>query len=169
MSLVLAELLYDLPSDSTATMLEPSIPNESLFLMGSSDLCYGDFIIYLQTQTFQPNTSRYKQWRIRYQAKYYLIVGNTLYRRGVDTILRRCLTHEEAEKALNGCHAGAFGGHLSGYATAQNILRIGYFWPTIFRDCILIVRSCHACQIFDRKIHKLPAPMHHVVSAGPFT
>ena len=51
-SLVLAELLYELPCDSTATMSEPSIPDESLFLIGSSDPWYGDFIIYIQTQTF---------------------------------------------------------------------------------------------------------------------
>lgn len=39
-SLVLAELLCDLPSDSTTTTLEPSIPDESLFLIGSSDPWY---------------------------------------------------------------------------------------------------------------------------------
>ena len=42
-----------------------------------------------------------------HQEKDYMIVGETLYRRGVDTVLRRCLTHEEAEKALNECHSGA--------------------------------------------------------------
>eukprot|EP00253_Pinus_taeda_P031214 PITA_31214 len=35
-----------------------------------------------------------------------MIIGDTLYRRGIDTVLRRCLTHEEAEKFLNGCHSG---------------------------------------------------------------
>eukprot|EP00253_Pinus_taeda_P028482 PITA_28482 len=29
---------------------------------------------------------------------------------------------------------------LSGYATAQKILQVGYFWPTIFKDCITAVR-----------------------------
>ena len=46
-----------------------------------------------------------------------MIIGDTLYHRGVDTVLRRCLTHEEAEKVLNDCHSGACGGHQSGYAT----------------------------------------------------
>ena len=52
---------------------------------------------------------------------------------------------EETEKALNDCHSGACGGHMSGYATAQKILRAGYFWPSIFKDCITVVRKCHAC------------------------
>ena len=60
-------------------------------------------------------------------SKNYLIVDNTLYRRGVDSILRCCLTHEEAEVVLNYCHGGVCGGHLSGLSTAQNILRVGYF------------------------------------------
>ena len=56
-SLVLAELLCDLPSDNTATILEPYIPDESLFLIRSYDPWYLDFIIYLQTHTFRPDTS----------------------------------------------------------------------------------------------------------------
>ena len=49
-------------------------------------------------------------------------MDNTLYRRGVDSILRRCLTHEEAKVVLNDFYGGACGGHLSGLSTAQNIL-----------------------------------------------
>ena len=60
-SLVLVELLYDLPSDSNATTSEPFIPDESLFLIGSFYPWYGDFIIYLQTQNFRPDTSHSQQ------------------------------------------------------------------------------------------------------------
>ena len=54
-------------------------------------------------------------------------MDNTLYRRGVDSILRRFLTHDEAVVVLNDCHRGACGGHLSGISIAQKILRAGYF------------------------------------------
>ena len=57
---------------------------------------------------------------------------------------------------------------MSGYATAQKILRAGYFWPSIFKDCILAVRSCHECQIYQRKMRAPPAPLHPVVTVGPF-
>ena len=64
---------------------------------------------------------------IRHQSQPYRIFGDTLYHVGVDSILRQCLTLEEAEKFLNVCHSGACGGHMSGYANSQKILRAGYF------------------------------------------
>jgi hypothetical protein len=68
-------------------------------------------------------------------SKNYLIIGNTLYHRGVDNILHHFLTHEEAELVLNGCYSGACGGHLSGLATTQIICE-----PIIFgHQCLKIV------------------------------
>jgi len=42
-------------------------------------------------------------------------------------MFRHCLTHQEAEKALNDFHSRARGGHMFGYSTVQNILRASYF------------------------------------------
>eukprot|EP00253_Pinus_taeda_P019674 PITA_19674 len=123
-ALVFAELLCDLPSSSNDATSEEAMVDENLFMISSSDLWYRDIIIYLQTQTYRSNTSRSEQQRIQYQAKDYVIVDDTLYRRGIDTILRRCLTHEEAEKVLNDFHSGACGGHQSDYATAQKKIKI---------------------------------------------
>jgi hypothetical protein len=67
---------------------------------------------------------------------HYLLIGDILYRRGVDTILHRCLTIDEVDRVLNDCHSGACGGHISSISTAQKIIRAGYFWPTLFHDCI---------------------------------
>jgi hypothetical protein len=113
--------------------------DESLFLISSNDIWYGDIIIYLQTQNFRPDISRVDHRRIRYQACQYIILGDTLYRRGIDFMFRRCLRYDEDEKALNDYHYGACGGHMSGYATTQKILRAGYLWPSLFKDCILTV------------------------------
>ena len=91
-----------------------------------------------------------------------------LYRIGVDSILHRCLTLEEAEKALNYCHSGACGCHMSGYATTQKILRAGYFWPSIFKDCTVVVRECLECRIYQSKMRAPPVPLHPVITIGPF-
>lgn len=106
--------------------------------------------------------------RIQHQSQPYRIIGDTLYHVGVDSILRRCLTLNEAERVLNDFHSGACGGHLFGYAIAQKILHAGYFWPSIFKDCILFVRKFHQCQIYQRKMCAPPALLHPVITIGPF-
>eukprot|EP00253_Pinus_taeda_P002396 PITA_02396 len=57
---------------------------------------------------------------------------------------------------------------MSGYATAQNILHTGYFWPSLFKDCITAVQKCHNCQIFYRKMCAPPASLHPIIAIGPF-
>eukprot|EP00253_Pinus_taeda_P011565 PITA_11565 len=167
-SLVFDKLLCSLPSTATSSQLEDSIPDETLFLISTLDPWYGDIIVYLQASSFHPETSKDARRWIGNQAQPYRIVGDTLYRLGVDSVLRRCLTFEEAERVLNDCHSGACGGHMSGYATTQKILRAGYFWPSIFKDCILFVHSCHEWQIYQQKMCAPPAPLHPVVTVDPF-
>jgi hypothetical protein len=150
------------------------VPEESpikgdMFFITSSDPWYGDILIYLQTLKCPTSVSRDERRHIRNQAKNYLILDDTLYQRGVDCILHQCLTHEEVVIMLNNCHIGACGGHLSGLVTAQNILRVGYFWPTLIKDCIESVKKCHLCQIFSRKMRAHPTPMFPVIIVSPFT
>jgi hypothetical protein len=57
---------------------------------------------------------------------------------------------------------------MFGYAIAQNILRVEYFWPSLIKDCIIAIHKCHACQTYNHKIRSHPAPLHPVVSIGPF-
>eukprot|EP00253_Pinus_taeda_P028888 PITA_28888 len=55
------------------------------------------------------------------------------------------------------------------YAITQKILRAGYFWLSMFKDCINAVRKCHNCQIFDRKMRAPLAPLHPIIVVGPFS
>jgi hypothetical protein len=101
--------------------------------------------------------------------KNYLIIADTLYQRGVDSILRRCLKFEEVDVVLNEFHSGACGGHLFGLETTQKNLRTGYVWPMIFKDCVEAVKKCRPCEIFTKKMHAHLAPMFPPIIVGPFT
>ena len=70
---------------------------------------------------------------------------------------------------MNDCHSGACGGHLSRLTIAQKILRPGYFWLMIFKDCISAVKKFHPCQIFSRKMCAHLAPLHPIIAVGPFS
>ena len=112
-SLFFVELILDFPNEDEELVCEDTFIDEHIFLISTSDPWYGDIIVYLQTQRIPNHLSQDEQRRLRHVSKNYLIVGNTLFRRGVDSILRRCLTHDKAEVVLNDCHGGACGGHLS--------------------------------------------------------
>jgi hypothetical protein len=125
--LVFAELILELLVESGDVVPEESPILWDMFLIASTNPWYGDILIYLQTLKFPTSASRDERQRIRHQAKNYLILDDTLYWRGVDCILHRCMTHEEAIIVLKDFHTGACGSHLSGLATTQKILRAGYF------------------------------------------
>jgi hypothetical protein len=86
-SLVFAELICDLPHADEDTEPSDSLPNESFFLISTSDPWYGDIILYLQTKCFQLNISHEERHCIRHHSKRYLIIGDTLYHCGIDAIL----------------------------------------------------------------------------------
>jgi hypothetical protein len=54
-----------------------------------------------------------------------------LYKLGLDSILRQCLTFEEVVKILANFHEGPVGGHLCIDITIKKILASGYWWPTL--------------------------------------
>lgn len=104
--------------------------------------------LYLQTQRFWLGLYHDERRHIRHHVKHYLILGDTLYLHGIDSILRLCLTHDEAEFTLNDYHSGAYGGHLFGLATTQKILCVGYIWPSIFKYFMEAVKKCPSCHAF---------------------
>ena len=140
--------MCDLPYASMESEPSDSFPNKFLFLIRTTNPWYKDMIIYLQTQRFQPHLSCDDRRRIHHHENYYLILNDTLYRRGIDSILQRCLTDEEVEQVLNDFHSGACGGHLSGMATAQKILRAGYFGLQYLKIVMRLLRNAHPVNIF---------------------
>ena len=65
-------------------------------------------------------------------------------------------------------HEGVYGNHIGAWALAGKVLRQGYYWPTMLRDAIDLVRKC---KIFQEhaKISRLPSkPLMSVTSPWPF-
>ena len=94
-SLVFAELISKFPCGEEI-VYEESFSDEHIFLISSQDPWYGDFIVYLQTSNFPLAFLKDEHRKLCHLAKIYLIIGDTLYLRRVDSILRHFLTLEEA-------------------------------------------------------------------------
>jgi len=77
-SLVFAELICELPRTDQEDEHIDQFPDETIFLVSTSDPWYGHILSYLQTQRSRPELSRKDHRRIRHHAKHYLIIDNTL-------------------------------------------------------------------------------------------
>ena len=102
-------------------------------------------------------------------ANKYIIVGSTLFRRGFNGELLRCLTDEEAYKVVREAHSGACGGHVNGPMLAKKILRQGYYWPTMEEDCVKFVRHYEKCQLHVDRMHAPASSLHLLSSPCPFS
>ena len=87
-SLVFAELIAEFPTEEDVVVQDDSFPDEHIFLLSTSDPWYGDILIYLQTLKYRATFLWEERRKLCLHAKNYLIIGDTLYRRGVDSILR---------------------------------------------------------------------------------
>ena len=55
----------------------------------------------------------------------------------------RCLKKDKAEEVMKEIHAGVCGSHMNGIILAKKIVRQGYYWFSMEKDCIQTVRQCH--------------------------
>jgi hypothetical protein len=97
-----------------------------------------------------------------------MVLGNRLYWRGVDGVLRRCILKEEIPTILAACHDSACGGHFSGELTSKKILHTGYYWPTLFEDAHEYVKRCDACQRYARNDLRMELPLQISLPLVPF-
>ena len=86
-SLIFAELILDFPKEAEELVCEDTFIDEHIFLISTLDPWYGDVIIYLQTLKVPTHLSWDERRRLHHVSNTYLIVDNTLYCHGVDSIL----------------------------------------------------------------------------------
>ncbi|XP_020967388.1 uncharacterized protein LOC107614902 [Arachis ipaensis] len=101
----------------------------------------------------------------RRKASLFTTIAGELYRRGFSHPLLKCLNKDEANEVMNEVHEGVCGNHIEGRALAAKIIRTGYYWPTMKRDCIAKVKTCDNCQKHAAVSMKLAEVMH---SETPF-
>jgi hypothetical protein len=96
----------------------------------------------------------YKKTKARFlklKAEKFCILNGLLYWKDQGGILLSCLIEEEAERTIREFHKGDCGGHHYWKTTVHEMLRDGFYWPSIFLDVYKEVSKFHECQIFDGK------------------
>ncbi|KAI5317506.1 hypothetical protein L3X38_037213 [Prunus dulcis] len=114
-----------------------------------------------------PDYSRHRS-EVRRRAPRFIYYKEILYRRSFEGVFLRCLDEEDAFKAMEEAHSGICGAHQSGPKLHFQIKRMGYYWPTMVKDCMDYVKKCQACQFHANFIHQPPEPLHPTITSWPF-
>ncbi|MCO5550284.1 hypothetical protein L7F22_003766 [Adiantum nelumboides] len=111
--------------------------------------------------------SKAEKKRLVAHAQRFSIIEGELYQKGFEGLYRRCVCKEEIPHILKECHDSACGGHFAGRFTALKILRIGYWWPSVFKDSFEWYKRCDLCQRATR-LEKRLRPNIPIMEALPF-
>ncbi|XP_057952939.1 uncharacterized protein LOC131147187 [Malania oleifera] len=118
-----------------------------------------DIKTYIQNEYLEGAASNDRR-TIRRLAIGFFLDGEILYKRNYDMALVRCVEAQEARQVMHEVHEGVCGTHVGGHSLARKILRSGYYWMTMEKDCINYARKCHKCQVYGDRIQVPPAPLH---------
>ncbi|XP_057948197.1 uncharacterized protein LOC131143849 [Malania oleifera] len=128
-----------------------------------------DIKTYIQKNEYLEGAAINDQRTIRRLAMGFFSDGEVLYKRNHDMTLLRCVEAHEARQAMHEVHKGVCGTYAGGHSLARKVLRSGYYWMTMERDCIDYARKCHKCQVYDDRIQVPPAPLHVLSAPWPFS
>jgi hypothetical protein len=105
-----------------------------------------------------PELSQKKARFFKLKATKFCILDHSLYWKDPGGILLSCLLEGEVKQDIKEFHKGDCGGNHYWKNIVHTILRVGFYWPSIFFDVYKEVSSCHECQIFygKRKLHPFP-------------
>uniref|UniRef100_A0A2N9FLZ7 Integrase catalytic domain-containing protein n=1 Tax=Fagus sylvatica TaxID=28930 RepID=A0A2N9FLZ7_FAGSY len=122
-----------------------------------------------KTESIHHGRPKMRRKYIRRMAFQFFLSGEILYKRTHDATLLRCVDAEEANRLIQEMHAGLMGAHANGPFLARKIMRAGYYWLTMERDCIRHVQTCHKCQMYQNSKNAPPQYLHTMASPWPFS
>ena len=132
-------------------LAEPGHLEEIICPVYSDDTWMGPLVRFLGQGKLQEDRAEAR--KLQRKTARYALQQNLLYKRSYLDSWLRCITPEEGKRILLDIHEGICGAHVGYRILVKKALLLGYFWPTIRRDCQLLVLSCPSCQ------HH--APEHH--------
>ena len=106
--------------------------------------------------------------KLRLKSARFTIHPGALYKRGFFTPILKCIAGGDTYHVLREVHEGMCGNHIGARALAGKVLRQGYYWPTMLKDPIELVRKCKVCQEHAKISHLPSEPLTSVTSPWPF-
>jgi hypothetical protein len=112
--------------------------------------------------------ARGEAYKLKRQALRYFTEGSSLFKKGLAGEPLRCLGPPESRVALKEAHAGECGEHQRKKKLYQQLLSLGYYWPTMKKDAAEFIKTCHTCQVQANLIHSHPTTLQNMATPWPF-
>ena len=140
--------------------MEDNLPDAQLFNIHITDDYFVDITEFIIRCTAPTEYSTKKKKKFVVKAANFTTIDGQLYKLGPHEILRSYVFPHERSLILEEAHAGIAGGHYSGNPTAQKVLTVGLWWPTLHKDAKEFCRSCDVCQRTGRPSRRDEMPLN---------
>ena len=101
-------------------------------------------------------------------AHFWLSPSGTLYRRSFTGPYLRCVHPAQVQAILEEVHEGSCGCHTGGRSLAHRLISQGYWWKTMQKDAVELVKKCRNCQLHAPIIHQPAYDLNPIRSPWPF-
>ena len=135
-----------MPKPKNVAAVEDHFPDEHLFVVTIRTPWYADIENYLAIGKVPKHLPLNERKQIIQRSTRFSWIGGYLFHTGADMQIRICVREDEVFDILKACHDGQCGKHFADCRIAHKVLRIGYYWPTIFKDAKKFVQACDSCQ-----------------------
>ena len=103
-------------------------------------------ITYIKTSNLPSDPTEVRKVKVR--SSRYTILNDKLYERGFFQPYLKCLDPGDAEYVLREIHEGVCGNYSRPHSLVGQVVRAGYFWPTMQKDAAQVVHKRDKCQRF---------------------
>ena len=113
---------------------QAELEKEKIMDFYSASTSYADIVYFLLYLQCLVHLDKKYARSLKLRSTKYCFVEQQLLWKDPGGILLRCFDKPEIEGVISDSHEGACGGHKYWKETAYKILRVGYYWPSLFSD-----------------------------------
>ena len=103
---------------------------------------YSNIVYVLQNLQAHAGLRKIREISMKLKAMNFCILNEYLYWKDLGGVFLNFLLENEAKKTTKEFHKRYCGGHHSWKVTSNKILRIGFYWPSMFLDAYKKTITC---------------------------
>lgn len=129
------------------TSIDDDLPDTHLLRVKVVPIDLAEIAQFLQERTTPKWYSKKKKKNLAIKVAPFTLINGSLYKLGLDDVLRRCVLENERNNIIEEAHSGVAGGHFQVDTTINKIVKSRLWCPSINKDCKNKIIHRDICQI----------------------